>query len=284
MEENTKTCCGTLKLKKGEYLPCTGQVYPQDNPFERLVPSVQLREINFDETYPYLDNSLSFKIQHKLCYFLVFCPYFLVNKLVYGVRFEGRDILGKYKKEFGKGFDESNLRYMRLFFKAFPICDTLRHELTWSHYTELLPIKDVNKLYYYLNITIDQRIDVRTLRNKIKSNEYDRLPIETRNKLLNKEKLEVKDLVPNPILIRNKNNIDIVNEKILSIIGIGKKEFLKCPDQCKNCEYNEEISEPSCLECNNELDYYDCNLPPIEELDEVQERKEQGRAKGSQWT
>lgn len=32
--------------------------------------------------------------------------------------------------EFGKGFDESNLRYMRLFYQTFKNCDTLRHELT----------------------------------------------------------------------------------------------------------------------------------------------------------
>lgn len=32
--------------------------------------------------------------------------------------------------EFGKGFDVSNLRYMRLFYHAFPICDALRHELS----------------------------------------------------------------------------------------------------------------------------------------------------------
>ena len=37
-------------------------------------------------------------------------------------------------EEFGKGFDESNLRNMRSFYRAFPICDTLRHELSWSHY------------------------------------------------------------------------------------------------------------------------------------------------------
>jgi DUF1016 N-terminal domain len=36
--------------------------------------------------------------------------------------------------EFGKGFDESNLRYIRLFYKAFPIRDALRHELSWTHY------------------------------------------------------------------------------------------------------------------------------------------------------
>lgn len=36
-------------------------------------------------------------------------------------------------REFGKGFDASNLRYMRLFFQAFPIRDALRHELSWTH-------------------------------------------------------------------------------------------------------------------------------------------------------
>jgi DUF1016 N-terminal domain len=37
-------------------------------------------------------------------------------------------------REFGKGFDASNLRYMRLFYQAFPNCDALRHELSWTHY------------------------------------------------------------------------------------------------------------------------------------------------------
>lgn len=32
--------------------------------------------------------------------------------------------------EFGRGFDASNLRYMRLFYLTFPICDALRHELS----------------------------------------------------------------------------------------------------------------------------------------------------------
>ena len=41
-------------------------------------------------------------------------------------------------------------------------------QLSWSHYTELLPIKDVNELLYYLDISVNQRIDVRSLRSKIK--------------------------------------------------------------------------------------------------------------------
>ena len=43
-------------------------------------------------------------------------------------------------REFGKGFDASNLRYMRLFFQASPKCDALRHELSWFHYRLLLRV------------------------------------------------------------------------------------------------------------------------------------------------
>ncbi len=43
-------------------------------------------------------------------------------------------------REFGKGFDASNLRYMRLFYQAFPIRDALRHELSWTHYRLLLRV------------------------------------------------------------------------------------------------------------------------------------------------
>ena len=53
------------------------------------------------------------------------------------------------------------------------------------------------------------------LRKKIKSKEYERLPDETKNKIIKEEKLEVKDLVPDPILIKNTNNIEIITEKVL---------------------------------------------------------------------
>ena len=50
---------------------------------------------------------------------------------------------------------------------------------------------------------------------ELKNNEYNRLPIETKNKIIINDKIEIKDLVPNPVLIRNKNNIEIVTEKAL---------------------------------------------------------------------
>ncbi len=37
-------------------------------------------------------------------------------------------------RDYGRGFDESNLRNMRMFYLTFPKCDALRHELSWTHY------------------------------------------------------------------------------------------------------------------------------------------------------
>ena len=53
-----------------------------------------------------------------------------------------KDLAVRLTADFGKGFDESNLRYMRLFYKSFPIRDTLRHELSWSHYRRLLSVEN----------------------------------------------------------------------------------------------------------------------------------------------
>ncbi|MBR5781259.1 MAG: hypothetical protein IKY27_04670 [Bacteroidales bacterium] len=52
-------------------------------------------------------------------------------------------------EEFGKGYDESNLRYMRLFYKTFPICDSLRPELSCSHYRRLLSVENQEAIAKY---------------------------------------------------------------------------------------------------------------------------------------
>ena len=43
--------------------------------------------------------------------------------------------------EFGKGFTVTNLKYMRSFYRAFPIGHALRDELSWTHYRLLLKEK-----------------------------------------------------------------------------------------------------------------------------------------------
>ena len=133
----------------------------------------------------------------------------------------GAGIIKEYSKklvlEVGTKYNERTLRRMRQLYLLFKKqkWSTVSTKLSWSHYSELLSIKNDDKLSYYLNLSIIQNIGVRELREKIKSKEYERLPDETKNKIIKEEKLEVKDLVPNPILIKNKNNIEIVTEKVL---------------------------------------------------------------------
>ena len=65
--------------------------------------------------------------------------------------------------DFGKGFDPSNLRYMRLFYQAFPICDALRHELSWTHYRRLSRISDPDARMWYMNECADAKWSTRQL-------------------------------------------------------------------------------------------------------------------------
>ena len=92
---------------------------------------------------------------------------------------------------------------------------TLSGNLSWSHYCELLSIKNLYKIEYYIMITEQQNLSVRKLREKIKNKEYERLDENTRLKLINKEDNKVSDLVKNPILIKNSYNYTDVSEKLL---------------------------------------------------------------------
>lgn len=86
-----------------------------------------------------------------------------------------KNLAERLTNEFGKGFDESNLRYMRLFFKAFPICDTLRHELTWSHYRRLLSVENEPARLWYMNEAANEVWSTRQLDRQISTLYYERL-------------------------------------------------------------------------------------------------------------
>ena len=106
---------------------------------------------------------------------------------------------------------------MRKFYELFvnQNWNTMCSNLTWSHYREVLSLENINKITYYLNICEEQNLSVRELRQKIKSDEYERLDEETKKKLKIKEKLKVPDLVKNPIQIKNKVEYNEISEKIL---------------------------------------------------------------------
>lgn len=76
---------------------------------------------------------------------------------------------------FGKGFDERNLRKMRQFYLTFPIRDSLRPELSWTHYRRLLRVENQQAREWYINETIENNWSVNALDRQISVLYYERL-------------------------------------------------------------------------------------------------------------
>ena len=146
----------------------------------------------------------------------------------------GEGIIEKYSikliNELDKKYNKRTLYRMKQFYEIFKNekVSPMATQLTWSHFIEFLPLKNINKINYYISVCERQHLSKRELREKIKNKEYQRIPIETKNKIVSKDKIEVKDLVPNPILIRNRNNTEIVTEKALhNLILEDIESFMK---------------------------------------------------------
>ena len=157
--------------------------------------------------------------------------YYKVGKLLNDAgKSYGEGIIKKYSdrltKELGKGYGLSNLKNMRRFYNVAK-SQSLIGQLSWTHYCILLPLNDINKINYYIKITEEQNLSVRKLRDRIKSREYERLDDNTKSKLISKEKVNVGDLIKDPILIRNKFDTNKISEKmLLETILDNLEEFL----------------------------------------------------------
>ena len=101
-------------------------------------------------------------------------------------------------------------------------------QLTYTHYKTLLTLKNSKEIDYYIKLAIINNLSVRQLKDKINNKEYERLPEDTKQQLINKEKETIKDYVKNPIVIKNNENYEIISEKILQkLILENIPSFLK---------------------------------------------------------
>ncbi len=148
--------------------------------------------------------------------------YYKVGKLLNDAgKSYGEGIIKKYSdkltKEFGRKYNYRNLFIMRKFYIIFKDenVNALRSQLSWTHYRELLTLNNINEIKYYIKIAETQNLSYRKLRKRIKSREYERLDDKTKEKLINKEKINAGDLINDPILIRNKFDTDKISEKML---------------------------------------------------------------------
>ena len=145
--------------------------------------------------------------------------YYNVGKLLAEAgKHYGEGIIKEYSRrltiDLNKKYSYRSLNYMVRFYE-FEKMQSLTANLSWGHWIELLSIKDVNKIMYYISQSEALCLTTRQLRARIKSKEYERLDEETKLKLINKENTEVKDFIKEPIIIKNGLNYNDVSEKVL---------------------------------------------------------------------
>ena len=160
--------------------------------------------------------------------------YFETGKLLSEAGKEyGKNIIKQYSEnlmiEVGKKYNERNLRYMRQFYEIFSSIkwNPMGSKLSWSHFRELLIVKNIDAIMYYIDICERNNLTRRQLQERIKSKEYDRLSSKTKNKLITKEQLKVNDLVPNPIFIKiNSLREDLTEYALKQLILNNLDDFL----------------------------------------------------------
>ena len=77
--------------------------------------------------------------------------------------------------KFGKGFSQSNLYNMKMFYTKYPIFQSVTGKLSWTHYCELLYISDDDKRSFYEKEAINANWSVRELKRQISSSLFERL-------------------------------------------------------------------------------------------------------------
>ena len=133
----------------------------------------------------------------------------------------GEKIINEYSKrltsELGVSYTKRTLFRIRQFYLLFhnQKVSTLSTQLTWSHYSELLSLDNIDEINYYIMITEQQSLSVRELRERIKNKEFERLDDKTKEKLITKKETDVVDFIKNPIAIKNTTKKEIISEKVL---------------------------------------------------------------------
>ena len=144
----------------------------------------------------------------------------------------GDGIIKEYSKrltnELGKKYSYTYLTRMRQFYLLGKKVAPLAQQLTWSHYVELISLKNIDEIRYYIGISASQNLSRNELRNRIKSKEYERLDNKTKEKLINKEDTLVSDFIKDPIIINNSLNYIEISERVLKELILNDLDiFLK---------------------------------------------------------
>lgn len=117
--------------------------------------------------------------------------------------------------EYGSGFSYRNLHWYRQFYRTFPIVNSLRSQLSWTHYRLLLRIDNEDKREYYIAETVKNNWSVRQMERQINSQLFERL-------LLSNDKESVLAIARNEVIPTNPNEI-IKDPLVLEFLGLKRE-------------------------------------------------------------
>ena len=100
-----------------------------------------------------------------------------------------KELAQKLSLDFGKGFDERELRRIRQFYNCFPIRDALRPELTWTHYRLIIRVEDETARQYYITESITQHWSTRKLDRNISTQYFQRIIANKTKQLTNSKEV-----------------------------------------------------------------------------------------------
>lgn len=128
----------------------------------------------------------------------------------------------RLRSEFGRGYDQSNLRNMRGFYMTYPIRDALRHELSWTHYRLLLRVENPDARSFYETEAVNARWSTRELERQINSLLFDRLA-------LSRDKAGVMDLARKGHEIVSPADL-VKDPLVLEFVGLRQDERFRESD------------------------------------------------------
>ena len=141
----------------------------------------------------------------------------------------------KLTEYFGKGFSIQNLRRMRQFYIFYPIRSSIMSELSWTHYLELIKIKEKEKRDFYMKECINSGWTVEELQRQRTTLLYERLALSKDKEKLSElstkgHKLyQPKDIIKDPFVLEFldlKENTDYLESDLEKNILEHLKEFL----------------------------------------------------------
>ena len=159
----------------------------------------------------------------------------------------GDGLIKEYSKrltsELGKGYSTRMLKRMRLFYlliqKGTPLAAQFKNiNTTWSNVCEIMQLKNIAEMKYYLDLSNKLCLTKRELREKIKSNEYERLDNKIKERLMAYEEVSVKDKIPNPVILEGLLYKNKLTEKIVQK-WIDENQTLFCKSLGEGYSYIE---------------------------------------------